>query len=526
MVKKNKLCLEFDTSPTPDEFRQTTGSFWKLNGWQAWACFQVLLYGIVGFIGWNRTLIPDEIRPLLLAAKPLKEQLEFARLDLVQTPLSYLFQRLWLNIFGHTDGAAKASALLIGSLTLVLFTYLASQITPHWRLTTFLFSVPYLRIGSAVNLVRMYGLLLLLTVVAILIWEQWRKQPHTSRLMAWALVMTLMAYTHGSGLLLLPAFVLINWLYGPRRWTFTIAAAIPCLALLPWIAYVFPVYQSRGIEANVIAIRKNPTIVLGELPFFFLSGEDPGGGTPLPPLHAQALRPTLKIAAGVLHLMLLFLAGRKIYQLWSLPRRGEDMARWFWISVLLCGTPITLLYGFSLGLTPVLHARYVLVGLTGYWSLLVFLGYFNGRASKMILIGIFLPWVLASILLTLKQNMTPSPARQGTLLVAREMRDSDLILCDKHMPLGWQVYWEWTRRLGRSGHVEILPSRMATWLQSILPWKELDRLDLEGVDRIWFFYSGPRFVASVTEFLGARGFVLDKQYNGTFPFLLVFKKSV
>ncbi|MHC4594278.1 MAG: hypothetical protein ACYS19_04960, partial [Planctomycetota bacterium] len=108
--------------------------------------------------------------------------------------------------------------------------------------------------------------------------------------------MTMAVYTHGSGLLLLPAFVIINWIYGSRCLTFTAAAAIPVFALIPWVIVCLPEYLSRGIEANVMTIYSDPSRVLAKLPFHFLSGEDPGGASLVPPLHKVGFQKELKVA--------------------------------------------------------------------------------------------------------------------------------------------------------------------------------------------------------------------------------------
>jgi len=44
--------------PTPEVPRRS---------WLAWAAFLVVLYTAVGIVGWRRTLIPGEIRPLIMA---------------------------------------------------------------------------------------------------------------------------------------------------------------------------------------------------------------------------------------------------------------------------------------------------------------------------------------------------------------------------------------------------------------------------------------------------------------------------
>src|SRR5712692_6752669 len=127
------------------------------SAWLSWACLLVAAYLLVGLLTWKRTLIPDEIRALLLAAGPVEKELEYVRKDAVHPPLSFLLDRWWLGAFGQTDSAAKALPLVLNIPTLFLLTWVASRMTSQWRLASFLFAAPFLRAGSAVNLVRMYG---------------------------------------------------------------------------------------------------------------------------------------------------------------------------------------------------------------------------------------------------------------------------------------------------------------------------------------------------------------------------------
>ena len=147
--------------------------------------------------------------------------MEAIRQDLAHPPLIYLLERGWLHLFGQTDNAAKALPLVINIPTIVLFTLLASRVTQRWRLAGFLFCGVYLRVGGVTTLVRMYGLGVLWSVAAILLWEAWRKNlaPHdwflgygnsTPGLDVWDY-----SGSHGAGLA-------VHWaarnasLYGPR----------------------------------------------------------------------------------------------------------------------------------------------------------------------------------------------------------------------------------------------------------------------------------------------------------------------
>jgi hypothetical protein len=63
--------------------------------------------------------------------------------------------------------------------------------------------------------------------------------------------MVLLIYTHYFGLLMLAGFVVVNWLFGPRRRAFIVAAAAAGISFLPWFLYVLPVYQARGLQTNL-----------------------------------------------------------------------------------------------------------------------------------------------------------------------------------------------------------------------------------------------------------------------------------
>jgi hypothetical protein len=308
------------------------------------------------------------------------------------------------------------------------------------------------------------------------------------RLVAWTLVMVLLVYTHMFGLLFLAAFAVINWLYGARRWIFTPAAAIPGLAFVPWLVYVLPVYFACGLDANLTWVNKQLHRAVILLPYGFLGF-----------IHAPGLRTHFIAASAVLHLVLFVLAWRAIRQVWP-PRRDEgDTARWFWTVALLVVVP-------------------------AYWLLVVRLAQFGDRAGLTVLYGIVLPWVLVGIGSALAEQLPRSPARQDSLLLSHEMQEGDMILCEGQ-DLANQVYWEWTRRLGSSDHIEVLQTPWAMVRLSVLPPKDLDTLELGAVDRVWFFSNTASKKALVTEFLKTRGLDLQKQLQVRGSFLLAFAKE-
>ena len=61
--------------PNPENARG-----WLMSRW-TWAAGLSAVYVAVSAFAWNRTLTPDEIRPLIVARGPMGQLLEFARLD-------------------------------------------------------------------------------------------------------------------------------------------------------------------------------------------------------------------------------------------------------------------------------------------------------------------------------------------------------------------------------------------------------------------------------------------------------------
>jgi hypothetical protein len=350
--------------------------------WQVWAGGLVALYLLTVWAGWGRTLSGNEIWALYYAGRPLPEQMEAVRQDLVHPPLIYLIERGWLGLFGHTDSAAKSLPIVISVPSIVLFTVLARRVVTHWRLASFLFAGAYASVGRAASIVRMYGLTLLLVVAAMLLWDAWRKYPRRGTLAAWTAVMALLIYTHFCGLLLLASFLVVNSLSGVRRGVFAACAALAGLAYLPWLVYVLPVYESRGLEANLWWVRllvRNPVIALSRLPASNL-------GEINIPSWRRILWPT-----GVLLNLALFVAAWKTIRQLPSWRSAADSVRWFWTSLTLFGFPVLLLFAFSAAVTPAFHSRFLLGTLPAYWILIVLLGQLGGRAGLAILYGAVLP---------------------------------------------------------------------------------------------------------------------------------------
>jgi len=484
------------------------------RAWLWWSGLLVAAYLVVGFIGWRRSLIITEVWALYYAERPVSEQLQAIRADLVHPPLIYIVQRLWLGVFGHTDNSAKALALVINLPTFFLFTWLATRVTPHWRLASFLLASVYLSIGGTLNLVRMYGLGLLLTVSAMVLWEKWCESRRNETLLAWTVVAVLLIYTHLFGATLLLAFVAANWLLGLRRWAFTGAAVVAGILFLPWFLYVLPVYRLQGLGENLVWVPKKWSVNLAGLSYGLL-----GGVLAIP----SEVRMILKFVAAILHLVLLIWAVPVARRLWR-QRDMNPAARWFWSAALLVGVPILLVVLVSIAVYPALQLRFLIGIIPAYWLLVVLVCQESGRPGRAFLYGVLLVWVMANIAVGFVLSNGPSPVREVALVVAREQRPDDLVLCSPGT--GNQFYWELTHGLGRSARIEVLRPPIPVFRRLLVPPQiDPESIQLDGVNRIWFLYSEGEETRPDFESLRARGFVLQKEFPGPWITLLLFARS-
>ena len=482
--------------------------------WPVWSGFLLCVYIAISLIGWKRTLIDTEIWAVFHASRSFPDLVVAVRDDLVHPPLMYLIEWSWIRAFGNTDTSLKVLALLVNIPSFFLFTRLLSQLTPHWRLGSLLFFNFYFRIGNTPNQLRMYGLGLLLTITAMVLWEKWRRAPHNKFLLGWLLVAVLLVYTHLFGLLILTGFVAANWIKGPRRWTFAAAAAVVALAVMPWYLYALPVYESRGLADNLTWVPRKIHIGLGMLSYGLL-GEFSG---------SIPLRIALAATAGAVNLFFFILVLRTGRSLWPPRTSVAPGTHWFWVATCLLAVPLLLDLLFALAVRPALHWRFVLGILPAYWMLLVLVAERNGRSGRILLYGIVLPWVLTNTAVSFVSGNIVAPARQAAYIIAGHHDSGDLLLAE-NLSIGNQLYWEWNHRLGRQGRIEVLTPPAAVARLSVLPPTDFEHLDLQGVDRVWFYCITATAAKDARSAMAAYRFRLRKEFPLEHPFLLLFVRE-
>jgi hypothetical protein len=333
-------------------------------------------------------------------------------------------------------------------------------------------------------------------------------------------------YLHASALLMLPAFVIGTWLYGPAQRMFTVGAALVSIAVLPWFLFVRDVYADRGIDANVGWIKEDPTKAVVELPFFVLSGENPGAASPLGERYrTRGIPAALKWLALLLHVALFTFAMPRLLAAGPPHRARDKIVRSFWTAALFAAVPVAVLYLFSITIAPVpvVHARYLLVALPGYLLLVTLAARLGGPPARGALAGIAI-WVLSSAGTALALNLEPSTARRGVALLNRELRPSDVVVVERAMPLGWEIDWEWTRRLRRQEPIVILTARgMPRWLRTIVPDVDLDQLDVRHAERVWFIHGDNQRVQEFNAHLAQEGFE-PTPFEGAFAAVDLFQR--
>jgi hypothetical protein len=399
-----------------------------------WGAGLAVVYLAFCWLAWNRTLIPDEIWALTNAEQSLREQLESVRTDLVHPPLIYLVERAWIACFGLTDFTAKALPVVINVVALCLFPLLAVRVTKSWKIASILLLTVYLHVYAVPNLVRMYGLLLLLTIASLWAWDRWRRQPTASALLVWTAIMVLAVMTHYFGAMLLASYVVIAFVIGPRVKAIVSASCIPALLVVAWTAYVFPVYAAHGLRPNLAWVQPSLLLAMLVVPFHFLT-TIPSGSNPVLSdwLASLPARPAMIAAAVALHVMLVALV------VW---RRRTASSERDWLVSLLAVTclPALFLAVATRFVGPAFDSRFLAGMLPAYWLLIALLCDLAGRVGYLLLRFVIAPIALIAVLVPLPHDLAESPLRAAVARIADEHRPGDIVMGDRR--IGPQAYWE------------------------------------------------------------------------------------
>jgi 4-amino-4-deoxy-L-arabinose transferase-like glycosyltransferase len=192
----------------------------------------------------------DEGWSLYFATTDVGHMLELTAVD-IHPPLYYLLLHFWIRLFGPGVISVRLLSVLIGTATIPLFYTMRHRLSGDRvvLLAAFLLAISPFHIYYSQE-VRMYGLVTLFGVAALVSTIQWEKGNETGRIGPWAgyvLAATAALYTayYAAFLLLaLNLYVLIRWLRAKRplrklaAWLGGQLAVF--LLFLPWLWYAGP----------------------------------------------------------------------------------------------------------------------------------------------------------------------------------------------------------------------------------------------------------------------------------------------
>jgi hypothetical protein len=296
---------------------------------------------------------------------------------------------------------------------------------------------------------------------------------------------------------------------------FSVATIVSAVSLLPWLLYVLPVYQARGLADNLTWVPKTLHISLGLLSYGLL-GEFPVSGK---------LRFLLAGAAALVNFILVLMFFRAAALVWP-PRDSNDRrSAWFWVATLLFLTPLLLNLLFAMLERPALHWRFLIGIFPAYWLLLTFSTERAGRAGRVLLYGVVLPWVAINTGVAYAHTSAHSHPRQAAEIISAEQRPTDSVLAS-NLSIGNQLHWEINHRLGREVRIQVLRPPVAVARLSVLPAADLESLDLQNVDRLWVFYYKANLGTDRGQLsLSKHGFALGKEFPFNEPGLLLFVRQ-
>jgi hypothetical protein len=228
----------------------------------------------------------DEIFSLHAARHTWVELWRFAAADLIHPPLFYALLKIWTASGGESLLWLRLLPALISIAALVPFLLLARELRLSPQATNFallLLAANGYLIKYAQEL-RMYSLLLFLSLVSLWLFAKLRRAPRATRslLLALTIANLLLVYTHYYGLLLVACEAIFLAFKDRRKLApFLLACAAVALLFAPWVAAcVGASREGGGLAQNVGWIERPRAADLAQLfallnePFYFRQSSD------------------------------------------------------------------------------------------------------------------------------------------------------------------------------------------------------------------------------------------------------------
>ena len=245
----------------------------------------ILAIAVLIFLGarlWHLTgtcLWFDEVFSIHAARHNWSELIKFVAADIIHPPLFYAVLKIWIGIGGESLIWLRLLSVLLAVATIAPFYLLCRELglsRNERNVTLMLIAVSGFLIKYTQE-VRMYSLLLFLSVTSIWLFVRFVRHSRLRTLAFLTLCNLLLVYTHYYGWLLLfaQACVVLVW-YRRNLSRFLLSAAVLVFAYVPWIYAVATFREpARGLAQNIGWIKR-PSVrdvaeyfVLLNKPFLF-----------------------------------------------------------------------------------------------------------------------------------------------------------------------------------------------------------------------------------------------------------------
>ncbi|MGQ0761701.1 MAG: glycosyltransferase family 39 protein [Acidobacteriota bacterium] len=202
----------------------------------------------------------DEVFSVHAARHTWAEMFKFVAADIIHPPLFYLVLKIWIVIGGESLVWLRLVSVLLAVATIAPFYLLCRELNlkPKERNLAFTLIAVSGFLIKYTQEVRMYSLLLFLSVASIWLFVRFVRNSRLRTLAALTVCNLLLVYTHYYGWLLLfaQACVVLIW-YRKNLSRFLLSSALLIFTYLPWIYAVATFREpARGLAQNIGWIKR------------------------------------------------------------------------------------------------------------------------------------------------------------------------------------------------------------------------------------------------------------------------------
>ena len=227
------------------------------NWWLAVGAAVFVSFLLALTIGMGQSVWFDEGYSIMLAQRPLAELVALTQVD-AHPPLYYLYLKLWGGLFGWSELALRLSSIIPGAAAVAVVALVARRLFDARVALAVLPFVVFAPLLVRYNFeIRMYGLIVLMTVVATYVLLRARASGGARWWLGYALLVTLAMYTLYMSVLVWLAHAC--WLVAAdmrekknpvlqRHWLFLLLAVA---AFLPWVPSLLYQLENSALPPSV-----------------------------------------------------------------------------------------------------------------------------------------------------------------------------------------------------------------------------------------------------------------------------------